>query len=80
MNIWAAIPLVTCLFYLLLLFFIIQNVKKRANKVFAYYIGIAAFWSFSSFMLHSSTPRLYGGAGPDAPLPGYRDAAGGGTP
>jgi hypothetical protein len=37
---------------LLILLFILQQVKKRVNKIFAFYIGIAAFWSFSSFMLH----------------------------
>lgn len=52
MNIWAAIPLVTCVFYGILLVFILQQVQRRANKIFAFYIGIAAFWSFSSFMLH----------------------------
>ncbi|MFH1662729.1 MAG: diguanylate cyclase, partial [Chloroflexota bacterium] len=52
MNIWAAIPLVTCVSYVILLVFILQQVRGRANKIFAFYIGIAAFWSFSSFMLH----------------------------
>ncbi len=52
MNIWAAIPLVTCIFYFILLVFILQQVQRRANKIFAFYVGIAAFWSFSSFMLH----------------------------
>ncbi|UCE97198.1 MAG: diguanylate cyclase [Dehalococcoidia bacterium] len=52
MNIWAIIPLATSIVYLVLLLFISQQAQKRANKLFAYYIGIAAFWSFSSFMLH----------------------------
>ncbi len=52
MNIWAAIPLVTCIFYVVLLVFVLQQIQRRANKIFAFYVGIAAFWSFSSFMLH----------------------------
>ncbi len=52
MNIWAAIPLVTCVFYVILLTFVLQQVQRGANKIFAFYIAIASFWSFSSFMLH----------------------------
>ncbi|UCG54217.1 MAG: hypothetical protein JSV32_06390, partial [Dehalococcoidia bacterium] len=52
MNIWAIIPLATSVVYIILLLFISQQAQKKANKLFAYYIGIAAFWSFSSFMLH----------------------------
>jgi len=52
LNIWAAIPLVTSIVYIILLVFTLQQVKKRANKVFAFYLGIAAFWSFAAFMLH----------------------------
>ena len=56
MNIWAIIPLVTSLVYLVLFVFTLQRVGKWANKMFAYYLGMAAFWSFSSFMLHLEAP------------------------
>jgi len=52
LNIWAAIPLVTCVFYVILFIFVLQQVQRKPNKIFAFYVGIAAFWSFSSFMLH----------------------------
>jgi len=51
-NIWALIPLVTFLTYLGLLILTIPSLDKRINRVFARYIGIAAVWSFASFMLH----------------------------
>ncbi len=57
MNIWAAIPLVTCIVYVILLIFAMQQIQRRTNKIFAFYIAIAAFWSFSSFMLHLDAPR-----------------------
>ena len=56
MNIWAIIPLVTSLVYLGLFVFTLQRVGKWANKMFAYYLGMAAFWSFTSFMLHLEAP------------------------
>ena len=52
MSIWAAIPLVTSLLYIILLVLALQQVKNRTNKVFAFYLGVAAFWSFAAFMLH----------------------------
>ncbi len=56
MNIWAAIPLVTCIVYVILLVFALQQIQRRANKIFAFFLGIAAFWSFTSFMLHLDAP------------------------
>ncbi len=63
MNIWALIPLVTSIFYIVVLVFVLQQFNNRANKLFAMYIGVAAFWSFTSFMLHldgvSATQTLF---------------------
>jgi len=51
-TIWALIPLITCLTYIALLILTIPSIERRINKIFAFYIGVAAFWSFTSFMLH----------------------------
>jgi len=51
-TIWSLVPLVTCAAYILLLILTLQNLEKRINRLFAYYLGIAAIWSFNSFLLH----------------------------
>jgi len=51
-SIWALIPLSTCLAYIALFALTLPSIKKRIHKVFAFYLGIAAVWSFTSFMLH----------------------------
>ena len=56
MTIWAIIPLVTCIVYVILFVFALQQIQRRANKVFAFFLGIAAFWSFTAFMLHLDAP------------------------
>ncbi|AKG53059.1 hypothetical protein DGWBC_0373 [Dehalogenimonas sp. WBC-2] len=55
MNIWATIPLIASLVYIILLLFVIQDTERKANRFFAYFLGVAAFWSFSSFMLVFNT-------------------------
>ena len=52
MTIWALIPLITCLAYIALLVLTLQFVERRVNKVFTFYLAVAATWSFTSFMLH----------------------------
>ncbi len=52
MTIWALIPLITCLSYIVLLVLVLQSLEKRANRVFALYLAAMATWSFTSFMLH----------------------------
>ena len=56
MNILALIPLITSCFYIILLAFALQRAGNRAGKLFAYYLAIAATWSFTSFMLHLNAP------------------------
>jgi diguanylate cyclase (GGDEF)-like protein/putative nucleotidyltransferase with HDIG domain len=51
-TIWAAIPLVTCIAYIILLLMTLPSVGRRVNRIFALYLGVAAVWSFTSFMLH----------------------------
>ena len=52
MTIWALIPLITCLTYIALLILTLPSIKRRINKLFAFYLGVTAVWSFTSFMLH----------------------------
>ncbi len=52
MTIWALIPLITCLTYIVLLILTLPSIKRRINRLFAFYLGVAAVWSFTSFMLH----------------------------
>jgi len=51
LNAWALIPLAASLVYIVLLLMVIQDTQRKANRFFAYFLGVAAFWSFSSFML-----------------------------
>ncbi|MFC2063097.1 histidine kinase N-terminal 7TM domain-containing protein, partial [Chloroflexota bacterium] len=52
MNVWALIPLITCIAYIVLLALSLQFVRRRANRIFGVFLAVAAFWSFASFMLH----------------------------
>ncbi|MFC1918645.1 ATP-binding protein [Chloroflexota bacterium] len=52
MTIWALLPLITCLTYITLFALTIPSREKRINKIFAFHLGVAATWSFTSFMLH----------------------------
>ena len=59
MNLWSVIPLVSCVTYIVILALVIQQVKKRVEKVFAVYLFASATWSFSSFMLtHDSNTAV----------------------
>ncbi|MDO8715627.1 MAG: histidine kinase [Dehalococcoidales bacterium] len=52
MTIWALIPLITSLTYIALLVLTLPSAKRRINRAFAIYLGVAGTWSFTSFMLH----------------------------
>ncbi len=56
MNTLALIPLITSCAYIILLAFALQRTGNRSGKLFAYYLGVAAFWSFTSFMVHLNAP------------------------
>jgi diguanylate cyclase (GGDEF)-like protein len=57
-TIWALIPLITCLAYIVLFCFSLPSIKKRINGVFCLYLAVAAIWSFTAFMLHlNAIPR-----------------------
>jgi len=51
-TIWSLIPLITCLTYIILFALTLPSIERRINKIFAFYLGVAAVWSFTSFMLH----------------------------
>jgi diguanylate cyclase (GGDEF)-like protein/putative nucleotidyltransferase with HDIG domain len=51
LNAWALIPLVASLIYIVLLLVVVQDTQSKTNRFFGYFLGVAAFWSFSSFML-----------------------------
>jgi diguanylate cyclase (GGDEF)-like protein/putative nucleotidyltransferase with HDIG domain len=58
-TIWALIPLITCLAYIVLFIFSLPSVRIRVNRVFCLYIAAAALWSFTSFLLHLDvSPQL----------------------
>lgn len=52
MNVYALIPLITSVFYVVLVAFALQRTTTPIGKTFAYYLFVAAFWSFTSFMMH----------------------------
>jgi len=56
LNTLALIPCWLPVFYIILLAFAFQRANNRTGKLFAYYLGIAAFWSFTSFMVHLNAP------------------------
>jgi hypothetical protein len=51
MNLWGIIPLVSSLVFITLFFIVLQQAKRRVDKVFALFLFASAAWSFSSFML-----------------------------
>jgi diguanylate cyclase (GGDEF)-like protein len=59
LNIYALIPLITSVFYLVLLAFALQRISTSMGKTFAYYLFIAALWSFTSFMMHLNAPPYW---------------------
>ena len=48
---WALIPLISCLTFAILFVLVLQQVKKRVDKVFAIFLLASGIWSFTSFML-----------------------------
>jgi diguanylate cyclase (GGDEF)-like protein len=52
LNVLALIPLLTAGFYLVLLAFALPQAGRRTGRNFVYYLILAGFWSFCSFMLH----------------------------
>ena len=62
MNLWAIIPLISFLTFAALVVLVLQQAKRRVDKVFALFLAASALWSFTSFMLvynPSSTHLLF---------------------
>ncbi len=51
MNLWAIIPLISSLTYTALVILVLQQARRRVNKVFALFLLASGVWSFTSFML-----------------------------
>lgn len=51
MNFWAIIPLISSFTFAALVVLVLQQARRRVDKVFAIFLSVSAIWSFSSFML-----------------------------
>lgn len=51
MNLWAVIPLISCLTFAVLAIFVLQQTKSRVDKIFTLFLFVSAIWSFLAFML-----------------------------
>ncbi len=51
MNLWAVIPLISWLAFTALFILVLQQARRRVDKVFALFLFASAVWSFTSFML-----------------------------
>ena len=62
MNLWALIPLISCLAFAFLFILVLPQAKRRVDKVFALFLLASGVWSFTSFMLvlnpSTSSPSL----------------------
>jgi len=62
MNLWALIPLISCLAFTALFVLVLQQARRRVEKVFALFLFASGVWSFTSFMLvlnpSTSSPSL----------------------
>jgi len=51
------VPLLACFAYIILLIVSMTSGRRRVNRIFALFLGVAATWSFTSFMLHLDAPQ-----------------------
>ncbi|MCJ7744571.1 MAG: hypothetical protein MUO99_08485, partial [Dehalococcoidales bacterium] len=51
MNFWAIIPLVSCVAFIVLLILVLQQARRRVDKIFAVFLFASEIWSFTAFML-----------------------------
>jgi diguanylate cyclase (GGDEF)-like protein/putative nucleotidyltransferase with HDIG domain len=54
MNLWALIPLLSCITYAFLLVMALRQFKKTVNKVFGLYLFSSLLWTFCTFILSSN--------------------------
>ena len=55
MNLWAIIPLISFITFGVLVALVLQQARRRVDKVFVLFLAASATWSFSSFMLVHDT-------------------------
>ena len=55
MNLWALIPLLSCLTFIALFILVVQQARRRVDKVFALFLFASGVWSFVAFMLLFNT-------------------------
>jgi len=53
-NLWAIIPLASCISFSILFILVLQQTKTRMDRIFALFFLSSAVWSFTSFMLTSN--------------------------
>jgi len=60
LNAWAIIPLISSLTFAILVVVVLQQARKRADKIFALFLAASGIWSLTSFMLvfNTSSPHL----------------------
>ncbi len=51
MNLWGLIPLISSLAFATLFILVLQQARRRVDKVFALFLFASGVWSFTSFML-----------------------------
>ncbi len=51
MNLWAIIPLASCVTFAVLFVLVLQQAKTRVDKIFTLFLFVSAVWSFFAFML-----------------------------
>jgi diguanylate cyclase (GGDEF)-like protein len=51
MNLWAVMPLISCFTFAILVVLVLQQARRRADRVFAVFLFASGVWSFTSFML-----------------------------
>jgi diguanylate cyclase (GGDEF)-like protein len=59
MNLWAIIPLVSFTTFAILVALVLQQAKRRVDRVFAIFLGASALWSLTSFMLVYNTTSTH---------------------
>jgi diguanylate cyclase (GGDEF)-like protein len=62
MNLWAIVPLISCLTFAALVVLVLQQARRRVARVFALFLAASALWSLTSFLLvynPSSTHLLF---------------------
>ncbi len=55
MNLWALIPLISCVCFIILFLSVLPQVRKRIERIFALFLFASMIWSFTAVMLLHNT-------------------------